>query len=281
MNSPDLLPALDLRGRRLVLDKTRIMGVLNVTPDSFSDGGKWLEEDAALRHALDMVADGADILDIGGESTRPGAQPVSTQEEIERVVPLIERLSRETDCPISVDTSKPEVMRESVRAGASMINDVFALRQEGALETAAELEVPVCIMHMQGEPRVMQQNPQYTEVVSEVTTFLTERAAACEAAGIDSSRIVIDPGFGFGKSLEHNLALFRALPELAKHGYPVLVGVSRKSMLGAITGKDTADRVASSVTAAVLAAQAGAAIVRVHDVAETADALKLLAAIER
>ena len=255
------------------------MGILNVTPDSFSDGGAWTDPDTALRHALDMVADGADIVDVGGESTRPGAQPVSVQEEIDRVVPIIERLSGEADCAVSIDTSKPQVMREAVQAGATMINDVFALRVDGALETVAHLNVPVCLMHMQGEPRVMQKNPHYDDVVSEVSEFLLRRAAACEAAGIAHSQIVIDPGFGFGKSLEHNLALFAALPQLANLGYPVLVGVSRKSMLGQITGRDTGDRLAASVASAVLAAQAGAAIVRVHDVAETADALKVLSAV--
>lgn len=260
------------------LDRPRIMGILNLTPDSFSDGGLWTDPDLALRHALAMVQAGADFIDIGGESTRPGAAPVSLQQELDRVIPVIERLAGETAAMISVDTSKPGVMRAAVEAGAGMINDVFALRQEGAVEAAAELGVPVCLMHMQGEPRRMQEKPEYDNVVEEVGGFLAERAAVCEAAGIPANQIVLDPGFGFGKTLQHNLQLMRGLPELAQGGYPLLVGISRKSMLGAITGRETGDRVAASVAAALLAVQGGAAIVRVHDVAETADALKLLAA---
>lgn len=254
------------------------MGILNLTPDSFSDGGLWTDPDLALRHALAMVQAGADFIDIGGESTRPGAAPVSLQQELDRVIPVIERLAGETAAMISVDTSKPGVMRAAVEAGAGMINDVFALRQEGAVEAAADLGVPVCLMHMQGEPRRMQEKPEYDNVVEEVGGFLAERAAVCEAAGIPANQIVLDPGFGFGKTLQHNLQLMRGLPELAQGGYPLLVGISRKSMLGAITGRETGDRVAASVAAALLAVQGGAAIVRVHDVAETADALKLLAA---
>ena len=260
------------------LDRPRIMGILNLTPDSFSDGGLWTDPDPALRHALAMVQAGADFIDIGGESTRPGAAPVSLQQELDRVIPVIERLAGETAAMISVDTSKPEVMRAAVEAGAGMINDVFALRQEHAVEVAAGLDVPVCLMHMQGEPRRMQEKPEYDNVVEEVCAFLSERAAVCEAAGIPREQIVFGPGFGFGKTLEHNLQLLRGLPALAKAGYPLLVGISRKSMLGAITGRETGDRVAASVAAAMLAVQGGAAIVRVHDVAETADALKVLAA---
>lgn len=257
----------------------RVMGILNTTPDSFSDGGLWFGRDRALRHAEEMLAQGADIIDVGGESTRPGAPEVSLEEELDRVVPVIEALAAETGAVISVDTSKPAVMEEAVRAGAAMINDVFALRREGALETAARLGVPVCLMHMLGRPVDMQREPAYADVVAEVEAFLLERAGACEAAGILPEQLLIDPGFGFGKTYAHNQALFRALPRLCSHGYGVLVGLSRKSMLGAITGRDTGGRLAASVTAATLAAQAGAAVVRVHDVAETVDALKTLAAL--
>jgi len=254
------------------------MGILNLTPDSFSDGGLWLEPDQAVRHALDMVADGADILDVGGESTRPGAQAVVEQAELDRVIPVIERLASEIAVPISVDTSKPQVMKAAVAAGATMINDVCALRQQGALDTAASLGVPVCLMHMQGQPRDMQHNPNYQDVVAEVRDFLDERTQACRDAGISRHEIVIDPGFGFGKSLQHNLDLLNGIVELKTLGFPVMAGLSRKSMLGAITGRETGDRVIASAAAAMLAVQNGAAIVRVHDVRETADALKVLAA---
>ena len=258
---------------------TRVMGILNTTPDSFSDGGRWTNRDRALRHALDMAAAGADLIDVGGESTRPGAAGVDTGQELERVVPVIEAIVAETDVPVSVDTSKPQVMEAAVRAGAAMINDVNALRSEGALETAARLGVPVCLMHMQGRPRTMQAAPRYDDVVGEVADFLQQRAGACEAAGIPPERILIDPGFGFGKTLEHNVDLFRAIPRLGRIGYAVLVGVSRKSMLGALTGKPVEERLAASVAAAVLAAQLGAAVIRVHDVAETVDALKVAQAL--
>ena len=257
------------------------MGILNTTPDSFSDGGRWTTRDRALRHALDMVAAGADLIDVGGESTRPGAAGVDTGQELERVVPVIEAIVAETDVPVSIDTSKPQVMEAAVRAGAAMINDVNALRSEGAVETAARLGVPVCLMHMQGQPRNMQAEPRYGDVVGEVADFLQQRAGACEAAGIPSERILIDPGFGFGKTLEHNIDLFRAIPRLSRLGHAVLVGMSRKSMLGALTGKPVEERLAASVTAAVLAAQLGAAVVRVHDVAETVDALKVAEALSR
>jgi dihydropteroate synthase len=260
---------------------TRVMGILNTTPDSFSDGGRWTTRDRALRHALDMVAAGADLIDVGGESTRPGAAGVDTGQELERVVPVIEAIVAETDVPVSIDTSKPQVMEAAVRAGAAMINDVNALRSEGAVETAARLGVPVCLMHMQGQPRNMQAEPRYGDVVGEVADFLQQRAGACEAAGIPSERILIDPGFGFGKTLEHNIDLFRAIPRLSRLGHAVLVGMSRKSMLGALTGKPVEERLAASVTAAVLAAQLGAAVVRVHDVAETVDALKVAEALSR
>jgi dihydropteroate synthase len=256
------------------------MGILNITPDSFSDGGLWTDPELALRHGLDMVSEGADIIDIGGESTRPGASPVPLQEELDRVIPLIEQLRGETDAPISIDTSKPEVMREAVAAGAGMINDVFALRVDGAIDTAAYLGVPVCLMHMLGDPGTMQERPSYEDVVKDVGDFLLSRAMACQDAGIAASEIVLDPGFGFGKTLEHNLALLRGLPDLVQLGYPILAGLSRKAMLGAVTGRDAGARVAASLAAAILAVQGGASIVRVHDVAETADALKVLAALD-
>jgi dihydropteroate synthase len=259
---------------------TRVMGVLNTTPDSFSDGGLWIHRDQALRRALEMVEEGAELIDVGGESTRPGAEPVSLQQEIERVVPVIEAIRAESDVTISVDTSKPRVMEAAVAAGAGLINDVCALREEGALETAARLGVPVCLMHMQGRPRDMQHNPAYADVVADVQGFLLERAGACEAAGIAAERLLLDPGFGFGKAFEHNVALFRALPRLCALGYPVLVGVSRKTMLGTITGRPVHQRTTASVAAAVLAARHGAAIVRVHDVAETVDALRVVATLD-
>jgi len=263
----------------LSLDRPRIMGILNVTPDSFSDGGDWLGFPQALMHAHHMAAAGADIIDIGGESTRPGAGSVSVQQELDRTIPVIEAMRAEIRLPISIDTSKPEVMQAAAQAGAGMINDVFALRREGALETAAELGLPVCLMHMLGDPRSMQDEPRYDDVTGEIETFLLERVAACEAAGIAGDRILLDPGFGFGKILEHNLELLRELPRLASHGYPVIAGLSRKSMLGQITGRETSDRVAGSITLAALAARGGASIVRVHDVAETHDALQVVNAV--
>lgn len=255
------------------------MGVLNVTPNSFSDGGRWTHVGRAVGHALRMIGQGADLVDIGGESTRPGAQAVPVGQELDRVIPVIEGLAGETDALISIDTSKPEVMRAAVGAGAAMINDVWALRRDGAMQAAAELDVAVCLMHMQGEPGTMQAEPHYEDVAAEVRAFLLERAENCRAAGIPQDRIVIDPGFGFGKTLEHNVALFRALPELAGGPYPVLAGLSRKSMLGVITGRGVESRLPASLIAALLAVQSGVAIVRVHDVAETVDALKVLAAL--
>jgi dihydropteroate synthase len=255
------------------------MGVLNVTPDSFSDGGQWLGKSEAVQHVLAMQDAGADIIDIGGESTRPGAQAVPLQQELDRVIPVIETISPQLSVPISIDTSKPEVMHEAVTAGAGMINDVYALRQEGAVEAAAELAVPVCLMHMLGEPRVMQQNPVYDDVILEVKNFLLERAKLCENSGISSQNIVLDPGFGFGKTLQQNLELFHGLPDLVATGYSLLVGVSRKSMIGQLTGREASGRVSGSITAAALAARMGAAIVRVHDVAETLDALKVATAL--
>ena len=269
----DIVRTLDCGGRELRLDRPRIAGIINITPDSFSGDGLASTE-AAIAHGLKLADDGADLLDVGGESTRPGAEPVSAQDEIARVVPVIEALARRITLPISIDTSKSEVMRAAVAAGAGMINDVYALRLDGALDAAAALKVPVCLMHMQGEPRTMQDAPHYDDVVSDVRRFLAERIFACEMSGIDKKRIVADPGFGFGKTLEHNLALLRALDEFSALGVPLLVGLSRKGMIGTLTGRDRhADRVAGSAAAALIAVQKGAAIVRVHDVAATRDAL--------
>jgi len=260
----------------VILDQPRVMGILNVTPDSFSDGGQWLGKSEAIEHALCMQDAGADIIDIGGESTRPGAQAVPLQQELDRVIPVIEAIVPQLSVPVSIDTSKPEVMREAVRAGAGMINDVCALRQAGALQAAADLDVPVCLMHMLGDPRVMQKNPVYDDVIAEVKGFLLERARQCELGGIPAKNIVLDPGFGFGKTLQQNLDLFHGLPELVASGYPVLVGISRKAMIGQLTGREMPDRVSGSITAAVLALLQGASIVRVHDVAETQDALNIV-----
>jgi len=273
-------PALDISGSELVFDRTRIMGILNATPDSFSDGGMWADKEQALRHVLDMARAGADIIDVGGESTRPGSLDVGLQQELDRVIPLIEAVVTETGLPVSVDTSKPEVMTAAVRAGAGMINDVFALRREGALKAAAGLSVPVCIMHMQGKPRDMQHQPEYKDVAQEVLDFLLARARDCEVAGIPARNIVIDPGFGFGKTLQHNMDLFKALPGFVASTYPVLAGVSRKSMLGQLTGQPVGQRLHASLAAAVLAARAGVSIVRVHDVAATVDALTIVKALQ-
>lgn len=255
------------------------MGILNITPDSFSDGGCWLVKNEAIEHALLMQDQGAHIIDVGGESTRPGAPPVPLQQELDRVIPVIEAIVPQLSIPVSIDTSKPHVMRAAVAAGAGMINDVCALGQDGALQAAADLAVPVCLMHMRGNPRVMQQNPVYDNVVDDVRDFLLERVQACRDHGIMVHNILLDPGFGFGKNLEQNIALFKSLPSLASEGYPLLVGVSRKSMIGQITGRDMPDRVTGSVVAAAMAVQLGAAIVRVHDVAETRDALKVATAL--
>ncbi len=270
---------LQVSGHVLPTDRPLLMGILNVTPDSFSDGGEWPSGDEALRHAVDMVNAGADIIDVGGESTRPGAAAVSIAEELDRVVHVVERLRAEVDVPVSVDTSKPEVMLAGVSAGAGMINDVNALRAEGAMEAVLSLGVPVCLMHMQGEPRSMQHQPHYDDVVKEVRDFLLERADALVQRGFRQRDIVLDPGFGFGKTLQHNIELFHAIPALAALGFPLLVGVSRKSMLGAITGQPVEARVHASVVAAVLAAQSGASILRVHDVQATLDGLKVWQAL--
>ena len=275
----DIIATLDCAGRPLKLDRPRILGVINVTPDSFSDGGANESVDAAVAHGLRLLADGADALDIGGESTRPGAEEVPAELEIARVVPVIERLARETSVPISIDTSKPEVMRAAVAAGAGIINDVYALRREGALEAARDLSVPVILMHMQGEPRSMQEAPHYDDAVDEVRRFLADRIFACELAGIPKARIVIDPGFGFGKTLEHNLSLLAGLETFADLGVPLLAGMSRKRMIGELTGRDINERLVGSVAAHLMAAERGAMLLRVHDVAAMRDALAVWTAV--
>ncbi len=266
-------------GKILDLRQPAVMGVLNVTPDSFSDGGRYTLLDTALRRADAMVAEGAAIIDVGGESTRPGAPPVSVQEELDRVLPVVERLAQELPIPISVDTSKPEVMREAARAGAGLINDVWALRQPGALEAAAASGLPVCLMHMLGEPATMQQEPRYVDVVTEVRAFLAERVQACMAAGIPRERILVDPGFGFGKTLEHNLSLLRYLDSFTDMAAGVLAGVSRKSMIGLLLNAPVGERLAGSLAAAVIAAWQGAHVIRAHDVRETVQALRVCAAV--
>jgi dihydropteroate synthase len=256
------------------------MGVLNVTPDSFSDGGRFAAIDDAVAHARAMIRDGADLLDVGGESTRPGAAEVDDAEELRRVVPVIEKIRTFFDGPVSVDTSKATVMRAAVAAGATMINDVWALRRPGALAAARDLGVPVCLMHMQGEPQTMQRAPHYTDVVAEVIEFLQQRIRLCEAAGLGRDLLVVDPGFGFGKNLTHNLELLRGLRRIASLGLPVLVGLSRKTLIGTVTGRPVEQRTYGSVALAVYAALNGAGIVRVHDVGPTADALRMIAAVE-
>jgi len=262
----------------LALDRPLVMGVLNVTPDSFSDGGRYLDRDAAIAHARRMVAEGADIVDIGGESTRPGARPVSEDEELERVLPVLEAL-RELPVPLSVDTRRPRVMREALAAGASMVNDIQALEAPGALQAVAASGCGVCLMHKKGDPATMQDNPVYADVVAEVKAYLAARIAAAEAAGIARERLVADPGFGFGKTAAHNLELLRRLAELAELGVPIAAGLSRKSTLGAITGRPAGERLAASLAAALLAAQAGATILRVHDVRETRDVIAVWLAV--
>lgn len=276
----DTVPALDCNGRALKLDRPCICGILNLTGDSFSGDGLRGDVDAAIAQGVAMVAQGADMLDVGAESTRPGATAVEVKDEIARVTPVIEALATRVEVPISIDTSKPEVMRAAVAAGAGFINDVHALRREGALDAAAELKVPVCVMHMQGEPGTMQDDPRYDDVVGEVHRFLAERVFACEMAGIDKRRVLVDPGFGFGKTLEHNLALLRALDRFRDLAAGVFVGVSRKAMIGTLTGRaGGADRASGSVAAAMIAVQRGATIVRVHDVAATRDALAVWQAV--
>lgn len=271
---------LDCAGKVVDLTHPVVMGILNVTPDSFADGGRFSDLGRALEHALRMVEEGAAIIDVGGESTRPGSAEVSAEEELTRVVPVIEHLAPRIPVPISVDTSKPVVMRAAVEAGAGMINDVYALRREDAVEMAARLGVPVCLMHMQGEPKSMQQQPVYQDVVNEVYGFLQERIAACMAAGIKRERIVIDPGFGFGKSLAHNLSLLKHLDQFSPLEVPLLAGMSRKSMVGAVLDVPLDGRLIGSVTAAVIAAQRGASILRVHDVSETVQALRMVRAVD-
>ncbi len=271
---------MNFAGRELDMSRCHVMGILNVTPDSFSDGGQFNRPDAALARARQMVADGATFIDIGGESTRPGATPVSVQEELDRVCPVVEAAARELDAVISVDTSAPEVMAETAKLGAGLINDVRALQRDGAPEVAAQASIPVCIMHIQGEPDTMQDRPEYRNVRREVSAFLTERMRVAELAGIRPENILLDPGFGFGKSLEHNLQLLACLEQMHILGHPLLVGVSRKSMLGHITGRDVNERLPVSVAAATIAAMKGASIIRVHDVRETVDAVRVVAAVK-
>ena len=266
-------------GKMLDLRQPVVMGVLNVTPDSFSDGGRYRQLDAALRRADIMAAEGAAIIDVGGESTRPGAPAVSIQEELDRVMPVVERLAGELPVPVSVDTSKPEVMCEAARAGAGLINDVWALRQPGALAAAAASSLPICLMHMLVEPATMQQEPRYGDVVAEVRAFLAERVRVCEAAGIAREQILVDPGFGFGKTLDHNLSLLRHLDGFTDLAAGVLAGVSRKSMIGLLLNTPVGERLAGSLAAAVIAAWQGACIIRAHDVRETVQALRVCAAV--
>lgn len=272
--------------RQLDLSSTQVMGILNVTPDSFSDGGQHyaansLSLDRAVRHAEQMVAEGASIIDIGGESTRPGAAPVSLQEEMDRVLPVLERLSASVDVVTSIDTSTPELMREAAALGAGIINDVRALGRDGALQAAAATGLPICLMHMQGSPATMQRAPSYTDVVAEVMDFLQQQIERCEAAGIDRSRLISDPGFGFGKTLEHNLLLLNEMGRLLELGVPVLSGTSRKSMIGNLLGREPDERLAGGLATVVLAVERGARIIRVHDVAATFDAVRMTEAVLR
>ncbi|MBU40379.1 MAG: dihydropteroate synthase [Marinobacter sp.] len=271
---------MNFAGRELDLSRCHVMGILNVTPDSFSDGGYFNSREAALVRARQMVSDGATFIDVGGESTRPGATEVSTQEELDRVCPVVEAIAKELDTVISVDTSNPVVMAETARLGAGLINDVRALQREGAPEVAAKAGIPVCIMHIQGEPDTMQDDPRYRNVRREVSSFLTERMRVAEQAGVRADNIILDPGFGFGKSVEHNYQLLATLEQLHILGHPLLVGVSRKSMLGAVTGRDVNERLPASLAAATISAMKGASILRVHDVRETVDAVRIVAAVK-
>ena len=266
--------------RVLDFSRTHVMGILNVTPDSFSDGGRFARLDEALRHAQAMVEAGATLIDVGGESTRPGARHVSAQEELERVAPIVERINRELDVIISVDTSTPIVMTESARLGAGLINDVRSLRREGALQAAAATGLPVCLMHMSGEPGDMQDDPQYQDVLAEVRAFLVDRMRMCAAQGIAPEHIILDPGFGFAKTLQHNLSLFKHMDALHLLGRPLLVGVSRKSMIGQALNRPVTERLPGSLALAALAVTKGAHILRVHDVAETVDVVRMIAAVE-
>lgn len=254
----------------------QIMGILNVTPDSFSDGGKYRNSDAAIKQAEQMILHGAEIIDIGGESTRPGAQAVSVQEELDRTIPVIEAIAAQFEVSISIDTSKPEVITEAVNAGADLINDVRALQYPGALEAAAQTDADICLMHMQGQPRTMQDSPSYQDVLKEVKQFFEQRITACEKQGISKNRLILDPGFGFGKTLDHNYHLLANLSYFEALELPLLVGVSRKSMIGNLLNRQVEERLAGSIAGALIALQQGAKIVRVHDVKETSDALKVL-----
>ena len=262
-------------------DKTLVMGVINTTPDSFSDGGQFATIDNAFCHAQQLIEDGVDILDIGGESTRPGSKSVGLSEELARTIPLIESIRKISDIPISIDTNKPKVMQQAIFAGANLINSISALQLDNSLEIAADLDVPVGLMHMQGTPETMQKEPAYNDVVVEVKTFLQNRIDAAISAGIKEHNIIIDPGFGFGKTLEHNLKLLKSLPEFKALGFPVLVGMSRKKMIGTILDKPVEERLQGSVSSAVIAAMLGADIIRVHDVAETVDAIKIVNALSQ
>jgi dihydropteroate synthase len=264
---------------QLDLTRPQVMGIVNVTPDSFSDGGKYSSTASAVEHALQLIAEGADILDIGGESTRPGAQPVGLDEELQRVIPVIEALTAVSSVPLSIDTYKPEVMRAAILAGADIVNDICALREDGALEAVTNSNAGVCLMHMQGVPQTMQVNPTYHDVVDEVKQFLSDRVDACLAGGILKERMLLDPGFGFGKTTAHNIALIKHLDSLAELGFPLLVGLSRKSVLGKIAGGDELQRLHAGLAASVISVMKGAKIVRVHDVKATVDALKVVAAI--
>ena len=268
-----------LLSRALAARRPLVCGILNVTPDSFSDGGRFDSLDRAVAHGCTLAAEGADLIDIGGESTRPGSRPPTLAEELNRVVPVVEALVRQVPVPLSVDTSRPEVMGAAVAAGASMINDVRALQRPGGLEAAARLGVPVCLMHMQRSPETMQQYPHYQDVVAEVRTFLSERIVACFDAGVRPEHLVVDPGFGFGKTLSHNVALLASLDAFTSLGVPVMVGLSRKSMIGQLTGRPVGDRLPGSLAAALVAAQRGASVLRVHDVAATRDVLAVLDAV--
>ncbi|MDO6672178.1 dihydropteroate synthase [Cobetia amphilecti] len=272
--------SLECAGHLLDLSRPRVMGILNVTPDSFSDGGRSATLDAALRNAEQMLADGAAMIDVGGESTRPGATPVSTEEELERVCPVVERLVSELGALVSIDTSNPQVMRETARLGAGMINDVRALNRDGALEAAADSGLPVCLMHMRGEPDTMQQDTHYAQSIEqEVRTFLATRIAACEAAGIARERLLLDPGFGFGKSLQDNLRLYHRMAQLHEFNLPLLIGTSRKSMIGNALGRAVEDRLAGNLALTALAVRDGARLFRVHDVAPTVDAVDMAWAV--
>jgi dihydropteroate synthase len=280
MSDTRLPTRLPCGSRVLDLSRPHVMGILNVTPDSFSDGGSYTQRDKALRHAAAMVEAGATLIDVGGESTRPGARSVSPNEELERVAPVVAAIARELDVVISIDTSTPAVIRECGRLGAGLINDVRALRRDGALDAAADSAMAVCLMHMLGEPGNMQDNPSYGNVTAEVEQFLRERMEACRLAGISAERIVLDPGFGFAKNLDHNLVLFKHMDELHRLGRPLLVGVSRKTMIGQVLGRDVSQRLYGSLALAALAVAKGARIIRVHDVAETVDVVRMIAAVE-